>query len=202
MSELTPSTRPSLLARIRDPQDSASWQTFVTIYTPLVYRYARRKGFQDADAADLAQEVLTEVARSIPRFDYEPERGRFRDWLGCIARRQIARFLERRQRGGAVAQPGDELDRVEASQADPEWVDEYNTRLLQVVLEQAEPHFEPATWKAFVRVWIDGKPAREVADELQVPIDSVYVAKSRVLKRLAEELRILAEDHPLIAASR
>jgi RNA polymerase sigma factor (sigma-70 family) len=198
MSDATPLTRPSLLVRIRDARDAESWQAFVELYTPLVYRYARRRGLQDADAADVAQEVMTEVARSMPRFEYEPERGRFRDWLGCIARRQVGRFFAGQDRTGVGG--GQDLDQLAASPADAEWIDEYNAGLLEVVLERAKPHFEPATWQAFTRVWIEGKGSAEVAAELGLPIDTVYVAKCRVLKRLAEDLHALSDDHPLAAA--
>src|SRR5581483_3188670 len=65
------STRPSLLMRLRDAGDAGAWATFVDVYTPLVYGYLRRRGLQDADAADVAQEVMTEVARSIRAFEYQ-----------------------------------------------------------------------------------------------------------------------------------
>src|SRR5882762_6857982 len=77
-------TRPSLLLRIKDAQDDDAWTTFVEVYAPLVYRYCRRNGLQDSDSADVAQEVLAQVARSIRQFEYDPGRGRFRDWLGAV----------------------------------------------------------------------------------------------------------------------
>ena len=74
----SPNTRPSLLVRIRDPLDERAWSEFLEIYTPLVYQLARRKGLQDADAADLVQEVFRAVAGSIDRWDPDPKRGSFR----------------------------------------------------------------------------------------------------------------------------
>jgi DNA-directed RNA polymerase specialized sigma24 family protein len=68
-------TRPSLLARIRDAQDAVSWQLFVNIYAPVIYRFCRHKGLQDANAADVTQETLVETARCIRTFEYQPERG-------------------------------------------------------------------------------------------------------------------------------
>ena len=79
-------TRPSLLVRIRDGADAEAWRKFMTIYVPIVYRFACRHGLQDADAADLSQEVMGKVARAIRTFEYHPERGRFRDWLFTIVR--------------------------------------------------------------------------------------------------------------------
>ncbi len=90
-------TRPSLLIRLRDVADADAWRTFVATYAPLVHRFGRRQGLQDADAADLTQDVLGEVCRAIRSFEYEPARGRFRDWLLVITRRRSARFQERRR---------------------------------------------------------------------------------------------------------
>jgi RNA polymerase sigma-70 factor (ECF subfamily) len=91
-------TRPSLLLRVRDSGDADAWRTFMTIYAPLVYGYVRRRGLQDADAADLTQDVMGEVARVIRSFEYQPARGRFRDWLFLIARRRLMRFSGRQAR--------------------------------------------------------------------------------------------------------
>jgi len=78
-------TRPSLLVRIRDLKDGQAWSQFVKIYSPLIYRYARRCGLQDADAADVTQEVLRKVSRSIGQFEYDRQKGSFRGWLISVA---------------------------------------------------------------------------------------------------------------------
>ena len=79
---------------------------------------------------------------------------------------------------------------------DPTWDEEFNAGVLRAAIEQIRPCFEPATWKAFERSWLDDCPPAAVAEELGVPIDSVYVARSRVLKRLRERILEIAEDHP------
>jgi RNA polymerase sigma-70 factor (ECF subfamily) len=187
-------TRPSLLVRLRDAGDSASWQTFVDLYGPVLYRYARRRGLQDADATDVAQEVLAEVARCIRAFEYQPERGRFRDWLGTVLRRRLARFWEKHKRGGA-AEPA-ELEGLAAPPQDAEWTDEFNGQVLRVALERIRPHFEETTWAVFDLVWLKTQSAAAAAEALGLSIDVVYKAKSRVLKRLEAEVRLLAEDLP------
>jgi RNA polymerase sigma-70 factor (ECF subfamily) len=189
-------TRRSLLIRIRDPRDATSWQTFVEAYAPLIYGYGRRRGLQDADAADLTQEVLTEVARCIRSFEYQPDRGRFRDWLGTVTHRRLARFLGKQSRAKVVDEAAS--DAAAARPCDPEWADAFGAHLLALALERARPRFEPTTWRAFELTWQCGRPASEVASELNMPVASVYVAKSRVLKRLEDEVRDLADDVPSI----
>jgi len=187
-----------LLVRIRDAQDSQSWQTFVEVYAPLIYRYCRHYGLQDADAADVSQEVLVQVARSIRTFEYQPERGRFRDWLGTVVRGKVVRWRENCAR--EVRGKGGDSEMVPvptvAPQADTEWTAQFNAHILRVALERIRSNFEPATWGAFERVWLENRSPDDVARELAIPVAAVYVAKSRVLKQLREEVLRLADDFP------
>ncbi len=86
-------TRPSLLLRIRDARDAAAWSQFVELYAPLVYGFARKHGLQDADAADLTQDVLRAVARSARSLEYDPRRGTFRGWPFTIVRHKLRNLL-------------------------------------------------------------------------------------------------------------
>jgi RNA polymerase sigma-70 factor (ECF subfamily) len=185
--------------RLRDIADTDSWQTFVKTYAPLIYSYCRNRGVQDADAADIAQEVLTQVAQSMRTFEYRPERGRFRDWLGTVTRNKMARFLRKQERAPRAA-GGDaaleDLSQAVAPEKDSEWSAEFNAQVLRVSLERIRSQFEPDTWRAFERVWQDNQPALATAQELNLSIGKVYAAKSRVLKRLREEILMLAEDLP------
>jgi RNA polymerase sigma factor (sigma-70 family) len=187
-------TRPSLLVRVRDTGDAGAWTAFVDIYAPLVYGFGRRRGLQDADAADLTQEVMGEVVRSIRAFEYQPARGRFRDWLLLIARRRLFRFFDRRARRGEEHGQADALDQAEDQSPDVDWNDAFSARVLEVALHRIQPDFEPATWRAFERVWLENRPAPETAAELSMKIQLVYKAKSRVLKRLTEEVEEINED--------
>jgi RNA polymerase sigma factor (sigma-70 family) len=188
-------TRPSLLLRIRDVDDAEAWSTFVEIYAPVVYHFFRRRGLQDSDAADVTQEVMTQVTRSVGGFTYRPECGRFRDWLGAVARNKLNDHLRSRRRTARAAGDDAQLKLAEGDTGS-DWQEEFNAGVLRVALNNIRPHFEPITWRAFEYVWIEGRPAAEVSASLGVPLGAIYVAKSRVLKRLRQEVLALAEDLP------
>jgi len=190
-------TRPSLLVRLRDHSDAAAWRTFALTYAPLIYSYCRKKGLQDADAADVTQDVLKQVSQSIRGFEYDQRKGRFRDWLRTIARHKVLRFLGRSQNGETLAPLGTELvEEMAEGGADAEWADDFHAQVLKVALEQIRPRFEENTWRAFEQTWIGGVDPREVATGVGLAIDQVYAAKSRVLKSLRAQILMLAEDVP------
>jgi RNA polymerase sigma factor (sigma-70 family) len=197
----TPSqqTSRSLLLRLRNPRDQDAWSTFLAVYGPLVYGHARRRGLGHEDAQDVTQKVFARVNAAIGNFEYQAEKGRFRNWLGSIVRHEVIRHWKKEEHQ-VRAQGGDSqtVEQVPGDSVDPEWSAEYHTHLLNTALARCQPHFEPATWRAFEQVWIDKRPAPEVAQEIGQPIDWVYVAKSRVLKRLWKEVQELGDDPPLL----
>ncbi|MGL6073449.1 MAG: RNA polymerase sigma factor [Fimbriiglobus sp.] len=193
-----PSTHVSLLGRLRDPADAASWELFVRTYGAAVYHFCRRRGLQDSDAVDLVQDVLVQVMVSIRTFDYDPSRGRFRDWLGAVTRSKLARHWRRSARPdhGDSAQDPDEIP---MNGVDPEWTSELDAHLLHVAIESIQSAFDPTNWKAFERTWVHSESAVDVAASLGIPVAQVYVAKSRIAKRLAEEMHHLTDDIPWLA---
>src|SRR5262249_3132012 len=151
----------SLLVRIRDPRDRTSWAEFVDVYAPLVYRFARKQGLQDADAADLTQDVLHAVSTAIGRLEYDPQRGSFRGWLFTVVRTRLCNFLSRlhRQRrvgGGAGNQ--DALDALPAREdnQDALWEQEYEARLFACASERVRDEIQFSTWQAFWLTAIEG----------------------------------------------
>jgi RNA polymerase sigma factor (sigma-70 family) len=189
--DATPGTRLSLLVRLRNAQDEQAWAEFSAIYSPLIYRLARRKGLQDADAADLVQEVMRAVASAIDRWDPDPARGPFRNWLFRIARNMMINFLASRRRhppgvGGTAFSCMIE-ESVVASQEDSAQFDlEYKRQLFRWAADQIRDEFLDSTWSAFWKTWVVGKKAKDVAEELGLSVGAVYMARSRVVARLRE----------------
>jgi RNA polymerase sigma-70 factor (ECF subfamily) len=171
---------------------------FADTYTPLIYRYCQQRGLQAADAADVTQEVLAQVARSISNYDYQPERGRFRNWLGTVTRNKIRRFREGKGRHACGRE--DELAELPAPEPDPDWTAHFHAEVFRLACERVRGQFTPTSWQAFELVWLERRSAPKVANELGLPVEAVYVAKSRVLKRLREEVLMLAEDLPHLLA--
>src|SRR5262249_54998842 len=150
--------------------DHEAWQTFVNVYGPLVYRHARSRGLQDADAAEVTQEVLIRVSKAIQQFEYNPEQGRFRDWLGTIARNRICSFLRKEAglgHGRDDADAEDALRAVPSPEQETEWTEEFNRHLLQTALERSQPYFDGQVWRAFEMVWLENRPAAEIAREMK-----------------------------------
>ena len=191
-----PATSPSLLIRIRDRGDHPAWSQFVAIYQPLIHGFARKHGLQEADAADLTQEVLRAVARSAGRFDYDPRRGTFRGWLFTVVRNKLRNFLEARQRqvqgsGDTGVEAALNQQPTPADGPEAEWDREYERRLFTWAAEQVKGTVQESTWQAFWQTAVEGKAGQEVAQSLGLTVAAVYLAKSRVMARLKEQIRQL-----------
>jgi RNA polymerase sigma-70 factor (ECF subfamily) len=188
MAEIPP-TRASLLVRLRDPRDDDAWREFVGVYAPLIYGYVRKQGLQDADAADLCQDVLTAVAGAIGRLEYDPARGAFRNWLFTIVRHKLS---SRRKTGSRHPQLCNDalavhvMQQCAAPAATAEWETEWERSVFAWACEQVRPNVTDASWHAFWRTAIDGQSSKQVAAELGMTVAAIYVARSRVLARLRE----------------
>ena len=192
----SPATLSSLLVRLRDPRDSQAWGEFVDLYAPLVYRFGRTQGLQDADAADLAQDTLRAVAGAIGKFEYDPQRGSFGGWLFTIVRNRLRDFLEKRGRHARGTGDTAMLDWLEQQperheELSKEWDREHERQLLLTAAQRIRGQFEEKTWQAFWRTTVDGASGKDVAAALDMTVAAVYLAKSRVMARLKEAIRQL-----------
>jgi len=186
-------TRASLLVRIRDQQDREAWSEFVEIYAPLVYAYAQKNGLQDADAADLTQEVLRAVARSACRLEYDPKRGSFRGWLFTVVRNELRDWFNARRRHQAASGDSATQRRLEEEPSpSPDetalWEQEYQRQLFAWAADLVRRDFQHSTWQAFWLTAVDGKSGKEAARILRMSTAAIYLAKRRVMVRLKQEI--------------
>lgn len=184
-----PITRPRLLLRVRDANDNAAWTEFVEIYTPLIYRYCRQHGLQDAASADVAQESMRAVARSIAKFEYDPHRGKFRNWLLTVVQNKMRNFLAGQERQPSLAGESTlelKLDHNAVPAEDSKWETEYYRQLFKWGTDRIRTEFQETTWQAFWRTTVDECDGKIVAEALGLSVGAVYVAKSRVIARLKE----------------
>jgi len=194
-----PTTRPSLLVRLRDAQDREAWARFVDLYGPLVYRFARQRGLQDADAADVTQTVMLQVARAMVGFVYDPQRGTFRGWLFTIAANQVRKHQGRAPFAG-VGSGTDSAQRLLEAQSAPAeegrdlWEAAWERQVLAWAADQVRSACDERTWQAFWQTAVAGRSGMEVADELGMNVPAVYLAKSRIMARLKKVIKEAHDD--------
>ncbi len=172
----------SLLERLKQPAAQDSWARFVDLYTPLLFYWARRLGLQETDAADLVQEVFAVLVQTLPRFIYKPDQS-FRGWLRTVLHNK---WRKKRAKLPATSAglPGVADREPAADIGEAEFQQQLTIRALQLM--QAE--FQPSTWKACWETVVCGRAPVDVARELGISVNAVYLARSRVLRRLRQEL--------------
>ena len=181
-----PETRASLIGRLSDSTSSDAWGEFAAVYRPLILRVARAKGLQQADAEDLAQEVLSVVSRAVGSFDLTRD-GSFRGWLFTITRNLCVNQLTRNR--GPVGSGDSDMQRMLLElPADEATVTlftlEHRRLRFRQAAEKVQAEFEDATWQSFWQSAVEGRPIADVARELGRSEGSVRVARCRVLNRI------------------
>jgi RNA polymerase sigma-70 factor (ECF subfamily) len=186
------STSHTLLERVKLRQPEA-WRRLVELYGPIVYRWCRRYRLFPDDAADIVQEVFANVARHVDRFEHRTQHGGFRSWLSTITHNEVCDFLRREQRqaqgrGGTDAQ--EHLAQIPEPPEPSDLTDLNEDRQLisRRALELVRVEFENRTWEAFQRAVLEGQYPADIAADLGISVNAVYKAKSRVLRRLRQEL--------------
>ena len=188
----------SLLYRLQSSPESETWNRLVDLYSPLIRAWLRRYDVPESDVDDLVQEVLLSVAKDLGKFRREGS-GAFRAWLRAILINRLRNYWRARNRL-PEATGESELERNLAELDSPTselsrlWDEEHDQTVLKRLLEIVEPHFAPTTWEAFCRVAFEGDNPRDVAAELQISLNAVAIAKSRVLNRLRQEAEGLVES--------
>ena len=189
---IAPKTRNSLILRLRNRQDVESWREFVAIYQPVIFRVAKHRGMQDADAHELVQRVLLAVARAVDRFQPDKNRARFRTWLYRITHNEFCKELKNTKRNLGTGDTGvrEMLENVaEKEAAGDEFSVEYRRSVFRWAADRVRPKFSISTWHAFWRTSVVGESTESVAQELGLSKGAVYIARSRVMARLQREAR-------------
>jgi RNA polymerase sigma-70 factor (ECF subfamily) len=189
-----------LLVRLRDGGDSEAWQEFVHLYAPIIYGFARKRGLQDADAADLMQEVLRSLSSAARRLEYDPARGTFRGWLFTVTRNKVFNFLESRSKRVLGTGDSNTQRRLEqhagSEDLSADWEADYQRTLAAQAMARVKGEFQPATWDAFMLTAVEGRQPAQVAARVGLSVGAIYVAKSRVIARLRLEIERLQGDDP------
>ncbi len=204
-----PETRVSLILKLAEPSNVVAWQEFAEIYTPMLLDAAKRKGLQPADCEDVAQEILFGVARSIQRFKPDKQRAKFRTWLWRIARNLIADFIAGDQRRVSSKQ-GDSW--IEAASTRAHWQltnaqredlqRDLRSSLYRAAAARVRRRLATKTWAAFEITAIEGRSAAVASQATGSSVGAVYVARSRVMKLLSQEVERLGDiDSPDQTAS-
>lgn len=189
-----PDTRDTLLADIRSPENRQAWEEFCLLYRPVIYRMARRRQMQDADAQDVTQNVLARIAGAIGRYEAHPGT-RFRHWLRRVAKNAILTALSKTTPdapiGGSVAndilaeQPGDES--AASRELEKEYLREQFLRAAAIVRTDVNAE----TWQAFELTVIQGMSCEEAASSTGKSTGTVYAARSRIMKRLRNQIELM-----------
>jgi len=194
----------SMLLRAALDNDQAAWCRLVETYSAHVYCWARNDGLQDCDAAEIANQVFTSVARALPEFRHSGELDTFGGWLRQITRNAIADWKRSLLRlpfqavGGtdneevlrehAILAARSSTRRTDASRRGPDASPE------QVAVERVRTNTRPEVWRMFWLVTAEGMTPEEVAAECGVSLNVVYLTKHRIAKQIRREAGIVAES--------
>jgi len=187
----------TLLTRLaQSPTDESAWVAFTQKYGEQIYRWCRHWGLQDADARDVTQRVMVDLARQMPDFSYDRSK-RFRAWLKTIAHRAWSKYvtaLHRPGQGTGDSDVGSMLDSIEARDDLARRLEkEYDLELLEVAMAAVRQRVKPATWEAFRRLALDHESGEQAAAALGVSVDAAFKARSNVTKLLREEMKKMEE---------
>jgi RNA polymerase sigma factor (sigma-70 family) len=192
-------TEPTLIARLTTQSLDRDWERFYRQYSAVILSFAQRQGLDQAAASDVLQETMLLLLRKFPHFKYQPDRGRFLNWLLTLVSGKVrdARKREAAQRTLSLSEGGtDDRPSLEATLASPQGdaVAALDLAWRQAVADeamrrvQAEPHLKPETLQIFHAYAIEGRPAGEVARRFQIKENAVYQIRARIVGRLREEV--------------
>ena len=184
-------TRQSLLLRAQTGEEQA-WKDLTDLYRPLIIGWLNRQGVPPADLEDVSQDVLLTVVKRLPSFEHSGRPGAFRSWLRtivCSRTMDYWRGIDGSKQASGTSDAAAAVQQIEDPNSDlnRRWDEEHDRYVLGCLLDLVAEEFEPTTLNAFRRVTLDGVSGAEAARELGLTLPAVYMAKSRVLKRIRQE---------------
>jgi RNA polymerase sigma-70 factor (ECF subfamily) len=190
-------TRPSLLSRVRDPANQQAWSEFDARYRDLILGYCRARGIQHFDAEDVRQAVMLNLSAALRGFEYRPDRGRFRDYLGRVVRGAISRVVARPNRpvgGLSMSEVADETESCDPAD-DPLWESEWVSHHYRLAMETIRTQFDPRSVEAFEAL-VAGRSVEQAALDFDMSEQAVHKVKQRIRDRMRELVaRQIAEEN-------
>ena len=184
-----------LLILLNNPRDAQSWNAFVDRYAPKIYGWCRQRGFQEADAQDVTQEVLTQLVQKLQTFRYEPQKGSFRSWLKTLTHHAWCDYLERQGRASGSHEDPQWWERLEAVEGREDLLqalaETFDLEVLAEAQARVQLQVSPRDWKIFEDLALAGRSGPAVARELNMTVTAVLMARSRVQKKLRREIQKL-----------
>jgi RNA polymerase sigma-70 factor (ECF subfamily) len=172
----------------QSPKNVEAWDRFVRRYRPKIYGWCRKWGLQEADAEDVAQDVIAKLTQKMSSFEYDQSRC-FRAWLKTITQRTLSDLVASRTRAMGESSIATLLETLEARADLERRIEEiFNRELLEMAMARVRERVAHPTWEAFRLTTFEGRSGAEVAQALSMPVASVFVAKHRVQKMLKEEI--------------
>ncbi len=191
-------TRLSLLVRVRNLADAASWNQFDEIYRPLIVGYLRGLGLKEHDAHELTQGVFQRLLAILPTFELNRERGRFRTYLWKLTHNTLVDWVRRRQVRDRAEKEWVrrfcEVDASESRDLEGIFIQRHRKRILEVVLPQVRAIVSSTAWACFEGRLVKGRPGAAIAAERGIKANVVYVYASRVLQEVRRRCAEFEEE--------
>jgi RNA polymerase sigma-70 factor (ECF subfamily) len=198
-------TRATLINRLKNWQDQASWQDFFDTYWKLIYGLARKFGLNEEDAQDVVQETLVSVANHMPNFKYDPNLGSFKSWLRTLIRWRIADHLRKRGMANTVPIDGNSDNSEETftlkelpDKANPSmdqfYEQEWQKNVLDAAIARVKRKLDPQKYQVFDCYVNKEWPPEKVAAAFKISVDQVYLSKHRITEMIKSEAKRLENE--------
>jgi RNA polymerase sigma factor (sigma-70 family) len=196
-------TRESLLGRLKNWKDDESWREFFGIYRKLIFSLAVKSGLSPQESDEVVQETIISVAKTIPDFEYDPDRCSFKSWLRHLAQKRIADHFRKRSRERKIgysesAETGktraiERIPDANAASLDAIWEEEWQAELLNASIVRVKKEVSARQFQMFDFYVLKKMPVEKVARALDTNTAQIYLAKHRITKLLKKEIARLEE---------